>query len=47
MSRSSAELMSECFPGVPFQRDVGTHEALMSSDKAKRLLGFEPQHSWR
>ncbi len=47
MSRSSAELMAECFPDVPFRRDVGPNEALMSSDKAKRLLGFEPQHSWR
>jgi nucleoside-diphosphate-sugar epimerase len=47
MSQSSTELMSRCFPGVPFQREVGPHEALMSSDKAKRLLGFEPKHSWR
>jgi len=47
MSQSSAEVMAECFPGVPFHREVGEHEALMSSDKAKRLLGFEPQHSWR
>jgi len=47
MSRSSTELMAECFPTVPFQREVAPHEALMSSDKAKRLLGFEPKHSWR
>jgi nucleoside-diphosphate-sugar epimerase len=47
MSQSSADLMAECFPGVPFQRDVGPQEALMSSNKAKQLLGFEPKHSWR
>ena len=47
MSRSSTELMSECFPTVPLKHEVGTHEALMSSDKAKRLLGFEPRHTWR
>ena len=47
MSRPSTELMAECFPDVAFRRDVGPHEALMSSDKAKRLLGFEPMHSWR
>ena len=47
MSRASTELMAESFPGVPSTREIGPHEALMSSDKAKRLLGFEPQHSWR
>jgi len=47
MSRTSADLMAECFPGVPFMRDVAPNEALMSSDKAKSLLGFEPKHSWR
>lgn len=47
MSRNSSELMSECFPGVPFRCEVAAHEALMSSEKAKRLLGFEPKHSWR
>jgi nucleoside-diphosphate-sugar epimerase len=47
MTQGSAELMAECFPEVPFRREVGAREALMSSDKAKKLLGFEPKHSWR
>jgi nucleoside-diphosphate-sugar epimerase len=47
MSRSSTDLMANCFPEVPFQREVAPHEALMSSDKAKKLLGFEPKYSWR
>ena len=47
MSRSSAELMAEVFPGVEVRRELGEHETLLSIDKARRLLGFEPQHSWR
>ena len=23
------------------------HETLLSIDKARRVLGYEPQHSWR
>ncbi len=47
MSRSSAELAAEVFPEVPVRREVGGTETLLSIDKARRLLGFEPQHSWR
>lgn len=47
MYRSSHELMEARFPGVPFTREVGEHESLMSSGKANRMLGFEPKHSWR
>ena len=47
MSRPSKELMEQRFPGVPFKREVAGTEALLSSDKAKRMLGFEPKFSWR
>ena len=47
MSRSSAELMAEVYPGVEVRRELGEHETLLSIDKARRLLGFEPEHSWR
>ncbi|WP_026550300.1 NAD(P)-dependent oxidoreductase [Arthrobacter sp. Br18] len=47
MSRSSAELAAEVFPGVELTREVGQHETLLSIDKARRVLGFDPQHSWR
>ncbi|WP_299169946.1 NAD(P)-dependent oxidoreductase [uncultured Arthrobacter sp.] len=47
MSRSSAALAAEVFPDVELVREVGEHETLLSIDKARRLLGFEPQHSWR
>ncbi|NAZ86402.1 NAD-dependent epimerase/dehydratase family protein [Kineococcus indalonis] len=47
MSRSSAELVAEVYPGVEVRGELGEHETLLSIDKARRLLGFEPQHSWR
>jgi nucleoside-diphosphate-sugar epimerase len=47
MSRSSAELIAEVYPGVEIRKQLGEHETLLSIDKARRVLGFEPQHSWR
>ena len=47
MSRSNAELMAEVFPGVPLKTGLGGNETLLSIEKARRLLGYEPRHSWR
>ena len=46
MSRPNAELVAEVFPGVEF-REVGENDTLLSIDKARRMLGYAPQHSWR
>lgn len=47
MSRSSASLAAEVFPAVKVVKELGEHETLLSIDKATRLLGFEPEHTWR
>jgi UDP-glucose 4-epimerase len=47
MSRSSASLAAEVYPGVPVTKELGEHETLLSIDKARRVLGYEPAHSWR
>jgi len=47
MSRSNAELVGEVFPEVPISAELGEHDTLLSIHKARRLLGFSPQHSWR
>ncbi|GAA1953044.1 NAD(P)-dependent oxidoreductase [Nocardioides panacihumi] len=47
MSRPNSELLAEVFPGVEVRGDVGEHDTLLSIDKARRVLGYEPQHSWR
>lgn len=47
MSRPNAQLTAEVFPDVPLSPDVGPNETLLSIDKARRLLSYEPRHSWR
>ena len=47
MSRSSASLAAEVFPSTRLTRELGEHESLLSIDKARRVLGFAPEHSWR
>ena len=47
MSRSNEELMAEIFPAVPLKEGFGANETLLSIEKARRLLGYEPQHGWR
>jgi len=47
MSRSNAELTAEIYPDVELRGDIGEHTTLLSIDKARRVLGFEPQFSWR
>ncbi len=47
MSRSSASLAAEVFGGVTVTKELGEHETMLSIDKARDLLGYEPQHSWR
>ncbi|MCA2216205.1 NAD-dependent epimerase/dehydratase family protein [Jidongwangia harbinensis] len=47
MEKSSGALAAEYFPDVPVIRPLGEHETLLGIDKAKRLLGYAPEHSWR
>lgn len=47
MNRPSADLLAEVFPDVPLTRDVGEFGTLLAIDRARQVLGYEPQHSWR
>lgn len=47
MSRPNAELLAEVFPDVPVARELAPNETLLSIDRARRVLGYEPRHSWR
>jgi nucleoside-diphosphate-sugar epimerase len=47
MGRPSRDLMAECFSGVKIARALGEFESLQSTDKAHRLFGYVPRHSWR
>jgi nucleoside-diphosphate-sugar epimerase len=46
-NQTNSELMAEVYPGVPLREGVGEHETLLSIDKARKLLGYNPKYSWR
>ena len=47
MSRPNAELVAEVFPDVEVRGALGEHDTMLSIDKARRVLGYAPVHSWR
>jgi nucleoside-diphosphate-sugar epimerase len=47
MTRRSADLMREVFPDVPLSAELADYGTLLAIDRARTVLGFTPQHSWR
>jgi nucleoside-diphosphate-sugar epimerase len=47
MSRPNRELLDAVFPDVPVHGEIGEHDTLLSIEKARRVLGYQPVHSWR
>jgi len=47
MSRPNSELIAGEFPGVPVASGLADHGTLLSIDKARRVLGYQPKYSWR
>lgn len=47
MTRSNMSLLAEVFPSVPTKGNLTTNGTLLSIEKAKRMLGYSPQYSWR
>jgi nucleoside-diphosphate-sugar epimerase len=47
MRQPSRELLRAVFPGVPVPDDLPEHGSLLSSDKARRVLGYNPTWTWR
>jgi len=45
--RPNRELMAEAYPSVPIRPGTGDRDTLLSIDKARHLLGYAPEHSWR
>jgi nucleoside-diphosphate-sugar epimerase len=43
----SAELMARYFPDVPLARPLEGCESLLSSQRARKLIGYQPAHGWR
>jgi nucleoside-diphosphate-sugar epimerase len=46
MRTPSAELVASQFPGVPVRCELTGRQTLLSIDKARRVLGYDPVHSW-
>ncbi len=47
MDLTNKELMDAVFPGVEIKPGTGDHESLLSIEKAKTKLGYQPKYSWR
>jgi nucleoside-diphosphate-sugar epimerase len=47
MNQPSADLMALVFPGVPLTTPVAEFGTLLSIDRARKVLSYEPRHSWR
>jgi hypothetical protein len=47
MKRPSRELMAEVFPGVPVADRVSGTDTLLSIEKARHVLGYSPEFTWR
>ena len=43
----SDAVYEQFYAGVSRRRDMGRYETFYANDKAKRLVGFAPRHSWR
>jgi nucleoside-diphosphate-sugar epimerase len=47
MRTPNLQLIDQVFAGVELKRDIEPHETLLSIAKAQRVLGYQPEHSWR
>ena len=47
MNRPNEELLNELYPNVSHKRAFGPNETLLSIQKARRVLGYEPRYTWR
>jgi nucleoside-diphosphate-sugar epimerase len=47
MRKSNEEMLDEVFPGTPRKRPIHPNESLISIQKAREVLGYEPQYDWK
>jgi nucleoside-diphosphate-sugar epimerase len=47
MKKGNKELLDTVFPNINVKGDIEEHKTLLSIDKAKKILGFQPKYSWR
>ncbi len=47
VAATTDEVLARFYDGVEQRREMGRDETFYSIEKARRLLGYAPQHSWR
>ena len=47
MRQTNAELIAAAFPGCVLKPGTGPHDTLIGIDKARALIGYDPQWTWR
>ncbi len=47
VAATTQQVRGRFYDGVEVRREMGRDETFYSIDKARRLVGFDPQHSWR
>jgi nucleoside-diphosphate-sugar epimerase len=47
VAATTSEIIDRFYDGVDVRHPMGRDETFYCIDKARRLLGYEPQHSWR
>lgn len=47
MRQTNAELVAACFPDCSLRAGTGEHETLISINKARQSIGYDPKWTWR
>ena len=47
VAATTEEILERFYDGVEVRREMGPHETFYAIDKAHRLVGFDPVHTWR
>ena len=47
MNKTNKELLDAVFPHIKIKGEIGDHQTLLNNSKAKKILGFQPEYSWR
>ena len=47
VAMTTPQIIDEFYKDVPMAAEMGEYETFYSNAKAKRMLGFAPQHNWQ
>ena len=47
VAATNQEVRDRFYDGVEVRREMGRDETFYAIDRARELVGFDPQHSWR